>query len=108
MTANKSKKVVAKNKKHLKQLIDERLARFGNRCDLNDIDVSQITDMSDLFNGLIFKGDVSEWDVSNVRNMMGMFEHTEFNGDISKWNVSRVREISFRDLWTPINGDISN
>ena len=55
---NKSKKVVAKNKKHLKQLIDERLARFGRRCDLNDIDVSQITDMSDLFNGSAFKGEI--------------------------------------------------
>jgi surface protein len=37
-----------------------------------------------------FNGDISEWDVSNVKNMTSMFDDSKFNRDISKWNVSNV------------------
>ena len=37
-----------------------------------------------------FKGDISSWNVSNVTNMSNMFLMSEFNGDISKWDVSSV------------------
>ncbi len=69
----------------LKQLIEER----GLEGDLNDIDTSKITDMSDLFGSMIpfryrFNGDISKWDVSNVTNMHGMFYLCEkFNQNIS-------------------------
>ena len=38
----------------------------------------------------IFSGDISDWDVTNVTNMSEMFYGSKFSGDISKWNVSKV------------------
>ena len=37
---------------------------------------------------------IEDWDVSNVKDMSGMFEGaTLFNGDISKWRVSKVENM---------------
>ena len=36
-------------KEELVSMINERIKTKGNNCNLNDIDVSLITDMSDLF-----------------------------------------------------------
>jgi surface protein len=41
-----------------------------------------------------FNGDISEWDVSNVQDMSYMFESSQFNGDISRWDVSNVTNLS--------------
>ena len=88
-----------KDKYELREIILQRIEDEGNECDLNDIDVSKITDMSLLFdayghNAKIFQdfnGDVSMWDVSNVKNMHGIFTRCSvFNCDLSKWNVSNV------------------
>ena len=61
------------NKEELKKIIENRIQTEGLECSLNDIDVSGLTDMSGLFTGSSFKGDISKWDVSNVTNMSGMF-----------------------------------
>ena len=58
-------------KKELKRLIKKLIKERGNRADLNDIDISLITDMSDLFANSEFDGDISNWDVSKVWNMRG-------------------------------------
>ena len=79
-----------KTKQELTELIDERVSRLGSDCDLNDIDVSLIDDMSKLFYYSDFIGDISKWDVSNVEDMHDMFADSLFNGDISKWNTSKV------------------
>lgn len=86
-------KYFPKTTKELKELISYRIENEGENCNLNDIDVSSITDMSNLFFGIKFNGDISKWDVSNVTDMYCMFSTTHFNGDISKWNVSKVKNM---------------
>ena len=84
-------KYFPKTKKELQTIINKRIEQEGNKVDLNDIDVSNITDMSYLFENVYFNCDISNWDVSNVTNMRYMFANcTSFNKDISKWDVSNV------------------
>ncbi|MBC6411249.1 MAG: DUF285 domain-containing protein [Ekhidna sp.] len=71
-------------------------------------DLSNVTDMSFMFLGSSFNGDLSEWDVSNVKNMEGTFEHSSFNGDLSEWDVSKVTNMSGMFFDTKFNQDISN
>ena len=89
-----------KTKNELRSIIIERIKEDGQECNLNDIDVSNITDMSCLFDAFDnkifndFNGDISQWNVSNVKNMNHMFYRCEqFNCDLSKWNVSNVENM---------------
>ena len=96
------------DKLELKKIINQRIKEQGPKCNLNDIDVSDVEDMSALFEGTDFNGDISKWDVSSVKNMGHMFSDSKFNGDISKWDVSKVRRMG-RMFWKSIfNGDISD
>ena len=108
--SNLQKKAVVerpKNKKELMEIIREIIAEKGPNCDLNFIDVSNITDMSYLFWKTKFNGDISKWDVSNVTNMVGMFQKCSFNGDISKWDTSNVKSMSAMFQSCSFDGDIS-
>jgi len=89
------KKITAKDKDHLKQLIEEEVKLNGVNCNLNHIDVSGVLDMSSLFYESAFNGDISQWDTSRVVNMLGMFQSSVFNGDISAWDVSKVQSMGF-------------
>ena len=62
-----------KTKNELKELIDKLIKERGNDCDLNDIDTSEITDISALLCESSFNGDISNWDVSNVKYMNYVF-----------------------------------
>ena len=43
-----------------------------------------------------FNQDLNNWDVSNVTNMSSMFDDaTNFNQDISSWDVSNVKDSTY-------------
>ena len=78
---------------------------------IQDWDVSNITDMSELFNNIEdFNDDISNWDVSNVTDMDQMFSDAHnFNQNIGNWNVSKVTSMMgmFGDARS-FNQDIGN
>jgi surface protein len=80
--------------------------------DLNSWDVSNVSNMSYMFNRRYSNGNigVSSWNVSNVTNMYEMFGQNElFNQDISSWNVSNVTDMNgMFYLATSFNQDISS
>ena len=94
----------------LKELVYRLINERGNDADLNDIDTSEITDMSRLFyeSTFNFNGNISNWVVSNVEDMNHMFYSSEFNGDISNWDVSNVENMEYMFAYSKFNGDISN
>ena len=59
---------------------------------IKNADVSGITDLSNLFNGMTtFNLDISSWDTSSVNTMYKMFYGAKsFNQDIGQWDTSRV------------------
>ena len=97
-----------KTKEELKEIIKDRIDKEGPNCDLNDIDVSLITDMSYLFSGSEFDGGINNWDISNVKDMSWLFNDSEFNGDISKWDTSDVRNMEGMFCRSWFNDDISD
>ena len=106
------------DKYELNDLIKKLLEERGLDADLNDIDISKITDMNYLFDRpsfnkinkydlCNFNGDISKWDVSHVKTMVGMFYESKFNGDISNWDVSNVEYMAYMFSESKFNGDIS-
>lgn len=122
MNANNATTLHPTTWEELRTIIEYELERQGQDADLNHIDVSGVTDMSDLFRELdirhikidkwdvsnvtdmsrmfegayFFNADLSSWDVSNVQNMKRMFYSARsFNCDISNWNVSSVTDMSY-------------
>ena len=91
-------KYAPKTKVELQELIKNESINLG------DIDVSGITDMSNLFyededyneiKRKDFSG-IESWDVSNVTDMSGMFFGCKsFNKPIGNWNVSNVTNMSY-------------
>jgi surface protein len=114
LTVSKSKnkpvyKYFPETSKELKDLIKQLITERGWKADLNDIDTSKITDMSELFNYLDkFNGNISLWDVSNVTDMRSMFYGSRFNGDLSDWDVSKVTNMSAMFYGSRFNGDLSD
>ena len=105
--AVKAEPIIVATDKSIKEIVKSEIERLGNNADLNHIDVSQVTDMSHLFDKSEFDGDISNWDVSNVTDMRGMFKESKFNGDISKWDVSNVRYMDNMFSGSSFRGDIS-
>ena len=90
--------------KTIKQIVKDEFYRLGHDCDLNHIDVGEVTTMHNLFNceyNILLdyryediNPDISQWDVSNVRSMSGMFHKCKvFNCNISEWDVSKVENM---------------
>lgn len=95
-----------KDKVELLGIIIDRIKRNKKHNmfngDLNDIDVSNITDMSSLMatahkeydfkiERKLGNIDISKWDVSNLKNAHGMFIGCHsFNCDLSNWDVRNL------------------
>lgn len=92
VTQNIKKKYEPKTKEELKELCDD-----PDVC-LGDIDTSNITDMSHLFDCSQredFFG-IETWDTSNVISMQYMFYNAKFfDYPIGDWNVSNVRNMDY-------------
>ena len=59
--------------------------------DLSKLDVSQITNMINVFICSKFNGDISSWNMSSVTDMSYMFYKVEnFNQPLNNWNTSNV------------------
>ena len=69
--------------------------------DLHNLDTSNITNMSAMFNGgtnLETIGDLSNWDTSKVTNMRAMFQLASSLtniGDLNNWNTGNVTDMQF-------------
>ena len=111
-------KVQPKSKKELIKIINDSFEK--GVYDLNFIDTSKITDMSELFylgvklrkfDKSIQKSiNISDWDVSNVKDMNHMFNKcTYFNCDLSRWDVSNVKDMSYMfQFCYDLNCDLSS
>ena len=77
--------IVVEDGYELRRLINQRIEEQGPNCDLNDIDVSRVTDMSYLFFESSFNGDISRWDVSNVVYMRYMFDNSPLAKRKPRW-----------------------
>ena len=85
-----------KNNLELRKLVSNLIDERGDNCDLNDIDVSKIKDMSNVFERQksLQRIDISKWNVSNVENMDYMFFGCwNINMDLSSWDVSKVKSM---------------
>ena len=58
-----------KTREELEDLIKKLIKKRGNKADLNDVNVSLITDMRELFMNSSFNGNISNWNVGNVKCM---------------------------------------
>jgi surface protein len=90
------------------KIIRKYIRLFGNKCNLNWIDTSDITNMHDTFWYSKFNGDISKWNTSNVTDMNCMFYKSSFNGDISKWDVSNGINMNSMFAHSNFNRDISD
>lgn len=95
-----------RTKKELEKLVYDLIKERGPNADLNDIDTSNITDMSYLFQDEECNVDISEWDVSNVKDMSYMFDNTYDSRhvnfideqymfcDLSKWKINKNAKVT--------------
>jgi hypothetical protein len=101
---------------------------FNDERSISNWNVSEVTDMSDLFHAYAYEGEVNEynietfnkplkWDVGKVTNMSQMFRGAYmFNQSLANWNVNKVKDftdmfnhaVDFNgEMWQlePIDGD---
>ena len=91
------------NKEDMQNYIKDYCEKHGWDSDLNHIDTSNIRDMSLLFEGTKFTGDISKWNTSKVVDMSDMFLNSAFNGYVNDWDVSNVEDMHCIFSNTPFN-----
>lgn len=94
-----------KNRRELKDAVNlwctDREAALRQYGRIGHWDVSAITDMSNLFEGMAdFNDDICSWDVSNVTDMSYMFTHASaFNQPIGVWDTRAVTSMRNMFAW---------
>ena len=81
------------------------------QIDMSGWDVSNVTDMSQMFFSTAMSTDISAWDVSGVTNMRRMFFLArDFNANLAGWNVENVTNMDymFSGAASVTNNDLSN
>ena len=103
---------------NISELVCELLDLRGVDADMNDIDVSEVTNMDHLFSHMnarennkkiaSFCGDISGWQTGNVKIFNCFLQsNASFNGDISGWDVHSCEDFSNMFEDSNFNGDIS-
>lgn len=82
----------------LRTLVRQLIRDRGEDADLNDIDISKVDNISNLFAYLegvvVGKIKIDKWDVSHVIEMRSVFEDCDFfDADLSSWDVSNVEDM---------------
>ena len=96
-----SKRVLATDENIRNILRNYLEGNFQNYEPIGQWDTSEVTDMSELFDGFLLEDngeyirDINNWDVSNVINMSRMFYRSKFNQPLDRWNVSNVEDMSY-------------
>ena len=109
--SNLTYKYFPKTKEELQEILIKKLKENIEYPNLNDIDTSEITDMSELFSSYsdnylyqndintteIIKLNLSDWNVSNVTDMHLIFHGCESLEElnISNWDTSNVTNMGF-------------
>ena len=78
---------------------------------LNNWNVSNVTDMSSMFDWAIkFNQNINSWNVSNVINMRNMFDNAiTFNQPLNNWNTLNLEDMRDMFNWAGrFNQNISN
>ena len=98
------------SREQLIDIIQERINKYGNNCDLNDLDISLVTHLNYLFYLFPeFNGNISNWNTSNIIDFSFMFYKCKFNQDISNWKFSKKLATTYEMfLNSEFDQDISN
>ena len=57
-----SKEIIKCTDRTIGEIVEKQIKLLGDKSDLNHLDVSEVTNMSDMFKESQFNGDISKWD----------------------------------------------
>jgi len=86
-------------------------ASLNGPANIGSWNTSNVTDMSNLFNGTtVFNQNISGWDTGSVTDMVNMFASASaFNQPIGNWDVSSVTNMNYMfGSATSFNRDLTN
>ncbi|MCH8496232.1 MAG: BspA family leucine-rich repeat surface protein [Balneolales bacterium] len=92
-------------------VVDRTLLNYRRSAgaDLTKVCVSNVTDMGSLFEFTpSFNQPITNWDVSNVVNMSRMFQNSQFNQPIGNWDVSSVKAMYMMFYRSSFNQPLDN